>query len=741
MPVVVENPCVPALPAHIDGGRGSTPRTARLAADVIDHCYGPFVELQALGARCPAAPEDEPLILRQARGFAFVHPRQTPIIREGELIVGARVRAQEGPPGGCWYPEGYTWYIEHFARNVPPDRPDLAEAAGRGLISPQGSFNHKVVDYAGFLRTGSAALAARARSMAEEREGDERAFCEAFALGHEAMMEHADTYAAACERLADSGTEALADPARAAELREIARICRKVPAAPAETFHEAIQSFWFAYLVAGDATGRIDVYLNDFYQADLAAGRITEARAQELIECLLIKLHGDIVEGVVNVSSIQTMTLGGLLPDGTDGCNDLTRLFLRAIRAVRLLRPTVYLRCTPDTPDALLTEAMEMLGEGLTEPSFYGDKPIVEGLVRIGVPLEHARDYALSGCTEVVSPGRGNWGAPNGWINLALLTDEAIRHAAAAGAAGPEALWSAVNEHVERVADLCRDANAWVDDQVNDTRYAATLLMPCCLDRCKDVAHGGAETYYGHWEAIGLPNAADMLTNALRLAADAPASLPDALGRLDAGDAALTARLRRGPRYGTGDDEVDQVAARLIDLMADALERRSTPLRTKLVLGHLAGGENMHIGYGAAMGATLDGRKQGQTLADSLAGSQGCTQAGPTAAIRSLCALDHSKMIAGNVSTLRLPASDLADPEGRDKVKALVRAFVAMGGSQLQINSVDAATLRAAQERPEEHRGLLVRVAGYSADFTSIGKALQDEIIARTEGIAEEGAR
>jgi len=131
------------------------------------------------------------------------------------------------------------------------------------------------------------------------------------------------------------------------------------------------------------------------------------------------------------------------------------------------------------------------------------------------------------------------------------------------------------------------------------------------------------------------------------------------------------------------------------------------------------------------MGATLDGRAPGSPLADSLAGSQACTTRGPTAVISSLCALDHSRMVAGNISTLRLSPSDFRSMSARDRVKALVRTFVAMGGSQLQINVADAETLRAAQARPEEYRGLLVRVAGYSADFTSIGRTLQDEIISR----------
>ncbi len=322
--------------------RGCTPRTHRLAMEAVQRAYTAFEEQARLYAAHPAD-EGVDHFLAAARVFAAVYPQLTPVIGDDELIVGARLRgAQEA---GGWIPDGYDWYVDGFAKNAPPDRPDIQAMAARGLISPQGSFNHKVVDYAGFLRTGSVELARRARATAETRTGAERDFALGFALGHEAMIAHAQTYVRACLALAET-----AAPERATELREIARICAKVPAQPADTFHEAVQSFWFAYMVAGDATGRVDVYLHDFYVADLAAGRITPERAQELIECLLIKLHGDNFEGLYNVSSVQTLTLGGVLPDGADATNDLTRLFLRALRNVRLLRPTVYVRCHETTP-------------------------------------------------------------------------------------------------------------------------------------------------------------------------------------------------------------------------------------------------------------------------------------------------------------------------------------------------------------------------------------------------------
>ena len=724
---MIDMPCVPSL-RRLNGRiqpRGSTPRTQRLAEDAARRKYFPYSEQAALYGAC-TPPPGLTAILTTAHAFADVYPRLTPLVREDELIVGARIRGTDPATVHGWLPDGNVAYVEGFARNAPPDRPDIREMALRGLLSPQGSLNHKVVDYEGFLREGSAALARRARAIAEERTGAEREFALAMALGHEAMIAHAQTYAQECLRLAEA-----AEPERAAELRELAGICAKVPAEPAETFHEAVQMLWFAYMVAGDGVGRPDVYLNEFYQADRQAGRITPERAQELIECLMVKLHGDYAEGIYNVSSIHTLTLGGVLADGSDATNDLTRLFLQAIRSVRLLRPTIYLRCHDQTPQDVLELAVEMLGEGLSEPNFYGDRPVIAGLQRLGVPVEEARNYALSGCTEIVSPGRANWGAPNGWINLALLVDDAIREFATGGEEQADGLWRIIARRVDELAEICRVNNEYVDEARVDGAYNSCLLMPVCLEKCQDVVHGGAASYMGHWEAMGLPNAADMLLTVERLVFEAGESLPGLLAQLDEDDPALRKRLSHLPRFGNGNEAVDEIAARLVRLMADALERRRTRLRSHLVLGHLAGGENMHIAYGLLMGPTLDGRRAGETLSDSLAGSQGQTRSGPTAVVRSLCRLDHSRIVAGNVSTLRLLPADFADAESRDKVIALIRTFVGMGGSQLQINVVDAETLRAAQADPEAYEGLMVRVAGYSADFTRMGKTLQDEFIAR----------
>lgn len=734
--------CVPSPLISPEGNarpRGCTPRVERLVEEALREEYGPFNEEQRLYAGA-GPPEDlPPGILREAWVLGYVWTHLTPLVRDGELIVGAKRRSPTRPPEWCWFPGGNPDQVAASAKNAPPHLPEVVAAAKRGLLSPQGSVNHKIPDYGRFIHVGSAALVDRARSEAERATGEERDFLLAFALGHEGLIAHAQHYADHCEELAQEASEP-----RAAELRDTAQVCRRVPAYPATTFREGLQSFWFAYMLAGDGLGRMDSYLRGLYEADLREGRLTREEALELVECLLVKVHRDCMGGLINVSAVQTMTLGGLTPDGQDATSDLTHLILEAVREVRLLRPNVYLRCHSATPAETLRLATTMLTEGLGQPAFYGDEPIVRGLGRMGVPVEQARDYGLSGCTEVVLCGTSNSGAPNGWVNFALLTHEAIVAAAEAGVSGFSELLAVLDHHIERLADYCIACTDWVDEKRQDSHTNATLMMLCCLDRRRDFIHGGALRYERQWAGMGLPNAADMLYAVRRVCFDGPRTQDEgfrkraqSLGELVEGvqkeDPVLLTQLRSLAKFGNGNPEVDSFGATLVRKLSEALGSRRTALGRPVSLGHLAGGENMHICYGREMPATADGRRAGEPLADSLGAAQGRDLSGPTALIRSICTLDHSHLVAGNVSTVRVPYTALRSDEAKEKLTDLICTFIRLGGSQLQLSVADKQTLIAAQQDPEHHAGLIVRVAGYSADFTCLQKDLQDEIISRCE--------
>ena len=723
--------------------RGSTPRTQRLALDAANRYYGRFTEAGRLTNEFQPDDGDSPM-LQDGLRIAWVFNHLTPVIRPDELITGAKIRQEsplfaaedrpthDGPgtqhPGGL-FPDGTTAYPLGFVRNTPPDRPDLQDRARSGLYSPQGCYNHKVCDYFSLIKTGTQALVERAETLAAERTGRAHDIALIYSRCHKALIGYASRYADAL--IARSKT----DLENKDELLNLASICRKVPANPAETFHEALQSFWFLYMISGDGIGRPDNFLYPYYLKDINAGILTQEKAQELIECLLIKLHGDYCEGITNVSSIHTMTLGGMNPDGTDSVNPLTNLFLSAIESVRLLRPSIYIRVNDQTPRSIIEKGVAMLARGIGQPAFYCDNSVIKGLTGLGISLETARGYCLSGCAEVVpGDGTGNWGAPNGWINIALVTDIALRRLASLPPLSTEdtsaCMWQLIREEMENLAKGIGDNMRFLDENNVNYKLEAMLSMPVCLENGNSPSHGGLNTYMSHWEGIGLPNAAEMAAAAV-LFADRGYALSDVYAMADNADPAFDILKRSILRFGNDQPVVDTIAARLVDEIQLALRFAATPLRPHAIFGHLSGAENMHIAYGMLMGATLDGRKAGETLADSLAGTQGMTKSGPTALLRSLCVIDHSKMAAGNVSTVRLNKADVKDQNGICKIASLIKTYAAMGGSQLQFNFIDVETLRAAQADPMAYEGLIIRVAGYSADFTHLGHRLQDEVIQR----------
>ena len=726
MPVTMSDNCIPYTLTQNgkEVPRGSSPRTHRLAVEAATQFYGIFAEQRALLRAAPALQDVSPY-LQKAHDWVFAWKNLSPVVREDDLIVGGRIRGDVSDGG--WMPNAGDHLISMFTRLGPQEPVWVRDMSARGLISPANALNHKVADWDGFLRVGSQRLIDRALELQKDRTGEAWDVSESYVLLHGAFISIAQAYADRCRAIAKT---AFAE--RSKELEEIARICEWVPANPARTFHEAVQMYWFAYMFVGDGLGRPDQFLYEYYKADIAAGRITPERALELVECLMIKMQGECAEGICNVSSIQTLTLGGVDSQGNDACNELTMAFLQAIRNIRLPRPTVYLRCHDKTPQEYLAMCVAMLGDGLGEPNFYGDAPIIEGLVRLGVPLEEARNYALSGCTEVVSPGKGNWGAPSGWINISLLADEALREAARTNA-GEAGFKEILNRLYDEVVEACCITNAHLDARgMKETRPVDTIMFFNCLETGKNIMTGGADSYYGHWEMTGLPNAADMIYSAYTVGFD---KLEETFAAIDAGDEDTIRALRKLPKFGNDFVQVDEIAASIVEELSKKLEARSVGMRKALCLGHLSGGENLHVTYGKIMGATLDGRRPGEALGDSLAGGQGRTKGGPTAVIQSLCKLDHSRLQAGNVSTMRLSVKDFDGEHNQKKIAALLRTFVALGGSQIQLNRLDPELLRKAQLEPENHAGIIVRVAGYSAEFTHCEREVQDEIIARTEGM------
>ena len=720
--------------------RGTTPRTHRLAMDACNRFQGEFDEFYRLWEAWQPLPEDGP-ITREMKQLSHTYRDCTPWIREDELLVGARRRIGAElveNDGVLRYDKDKTVFNqiangyrsgEWALQQTPPDRLDILQRVKDGLVTPICRFGHKTVDFGWVIRTGSLEIINQAQMLLDNACDDEaRDVARAYIAGHTALIEMAEKYAQEAECLA-----AQAEEPRKTELIEIARVCRRVPAYPAQTYREAVQCLWFSYMHATDSIGHPDLFLYSYYEADRKAGRLTRAEAVELTECLYIKMHADYLDGFLNVSSYQTVTLAGQLPDGTDASNELTRIFLEAVDSVALLRPATYIRCFDGTPDDLYEIGVRMLAKGLGQPSFYGDKGIVKALERMGIDSATAKEYSLGGCAEVCDGyGRGNWSSPSGWFNTAKIVDTVLRaYANEDKAFSFEELWSRTEKAIMLIRDDCMACQDYCDEHI--THYSARhmYMMPCCLELGKTPVTGGTYTRMSQWSCAGLANAADMLLAAKILCGQQGESLKDLYARIDAGDEILNARLIRLPHFGNGDQEADAMAAALAKMISDRFEEGESRMIPYNGLSVLSLAESIHVEYGACLGATLDGRQAGKPIADSLVGGQGRNQCGPTAVVQSLCAVDHSCFPGGTVATLRLNRSYLKSKEQLGSIAALVKTYVRMGGSQMQINFLDTELLREAQRDPIHHEGIIVRISGYAADFVHVDKQLQDEIISR----------
>ena len=531
------------------------------------------------------------------------------------------------------------------------------------------------------------------------------------------------------------------------ELAAIASHCRRVVAEPPRTFWEACQALWFAFLFSPDAPGRVDLYLAPLYERDIAAGALTREVAKELLACLWLKIF-EFMGAEAAVAAHQHLTLGGVRPDGSDASSDMTWLCLEVTEELAIQRPQVGFRWHHGTPPALLRRAVRTLRSQSGSPDFCNDEQIVPALVRTGIAVEDACDFSLSGCHEVIITGKAQMGAVEGFINLPKLLRRVLGlEPTLSGSADLalldtfEKLWAAVEDAMEFAV-----AGAHEFSLDRDRREAgipggiltASLVTNDCIERCRGYTQGGARYNHCNWDAIGIVNLADSLA-AIRLlvyeeGALTLAELADVLRANWEGHEPLRRRvLNRLPHFGNDDAEADALAARIIESLAAILCRR-TPFRGgQYTLGTLAGGENMHIEFGRLTGATPDGRRAGEPLADSLAAAQGRDRRGLTAMLNSVSKLPHHLLPTSTTVNVKLDPKLLESEAGIEKVAALIEAHFRSGGQQLQFNFYNREMLLEAKRCPEKHAGLMVRVAGYSAPFVSLWDDLQDEIIARTE--------
>ena len=566
--------------------------------------------------------------------------------------------------------------------------------------------------------------------------------------------------------LAEDRAAATADAGRRAELERIAAVCRRVPAHAPRDFHEALQAYWFCHLGVitelngWDAfnPGHLDQHLLPFYRRGLASGTLTEESARELLECFFVKFNNQPAPPKVGVTAEESGTytdfaninLGGLLADGSDGSNEVTHLLLEVVDEMHLLQPSSNLQLSRKTPAPVLEHALRVIRKGYGFPSLFNADAVVEEQLRQGKTLEDARAGGCSGCVEVGAFGKEAY-ILTGYFNLAKVLELAlhdgvdprtgVRLGPATGGAAEfatfDSLFGAFDAQLRHLVDVKVRGNQAIE-RLYATEMPApflSVLTDDCIVKGKDYNAGGARYNNTFIQAVGIGTVTDSLAAARRLVfADRAASLPELVEALDAdfaGREPLRARLvNTMPKYGNDDDEADGLMVRTFDAAFRCIDGRPTARGGRYRLEMLP--TTCHVYFGSVCGATPDGRRAGAPLSEGISPVQGADRRGPTAVFRSAAKMDHVKT-GGTLLNMKFTPEVLAGEEGIARLAQLVRSYFKADGHHVQFNVVSAATLRGAQADPEAHRGLIVRVAGYSDYFCDLGEALQEEIIARTE--------
>lgn len=555
------------------------------------------------------------------------------------------------------------------------------------------------------------------------------------------------------------------NPARREELRLIADNLSVVPARKPETFHQAIQMYWFVHLCVTTeinpwdaySPGRLDQHLFPFYKKDIAAETLTREGALELLECLWVKFNNQPAPPKVGITLKESGTYtdfanintGGIAPNGACGVNDVSYLILDCMDEMRLLQPSSNVQIDKSTPREFLLRACEIARKGWGQPAFYNTGAIIQELLNAGKTLEDARLGGTSGCVETGAFGNEAY-ILTGYFNLPKVLEITLNDGLDPRTGKRIGLALFGDEEPtfdELVCAFDRQMRRFIDIKVKGSNAIEQLymhLMPVpflsaitndCIARGCDYNEGGARYNTNYIQGVGIGTMADSLA-ALRLAVyeDRRISLKAlvaAMNRDFEGEVALRAYLvNRAPKYGNDDDRADGLMKRTFNLYDKAVTGRPSPRGAAFRVNMLP--TTCHVYFGEVTGATPNGRSAGKPLSEGISPTQGSDTQGPTAALSSAAKMDQLKT-GGTLLNQKFSPSVVAGEKGLERMADLIRAYFSLNGHHIQFNVIDRETLQDAQQNPEAHKGLIVRVAGYSDYFANLSRALQDEIIERTQ--------
>ena len=661
--------------------------------------------------------EDLPEYERYAESAYAAFSSVTPAISPGELILGKRITAAAMSPE-----------LRAEWEQLRPQAEARMNRCGGGQDS------HMAIDYEKLLSVGIEGIIAEIDGYLTLCTEEKKPFYRAARRCLEGVLVHADAYADACVRLSESET----DPVRREELSGLAAICRRVPRYPAETFHEAVQSVHFiSHCLTWDPfrlcpqqfqLGHPDRYLAPYYEADLAAGRITRERAQLLLCCLGIQINNRVPNGLSS-----GFMVGGRDKKGNTAANELTEMCLQVISDIRLVYPAVGLCYTEDMPRHILDKAISLLLAGHSHPAIFNDDVITRGLLSYGVPQEEASDYIHSTCVEITPVASSNAWVASPYTNLpALLLKEL---------SGDHPDFDSLLSSVLSRLDMHIRTNWERECQKRSLRAENSMnpLLSCfvrdCLADGVDIEAGGARYNWIMPSFVGMANLVDSLYAVKTLVYDTGeftlASLSDVLSADFEGNESLRGRiLKEIPKYGNSIPEIDGLFRRISEHIVAECAKYTCPHRNGQLIPSVFCWV-MHELFGRETGATPDGRRAGFPLGDGSGPCQGREMKGPTASILSSTAWDHTPFIGGVAVNLKFSRSSLG-PHAAEALQGLILAYLSRGGFETQINVIDNETLRKAQKDPESYRDLVVRIGGYSDYFVRLSPEMQEELILRT---------
>ncbi|MBQ8953027.1 MAG: pyruvate formate-lyase [Clostridia bacterium] len=612
-----------------------------------------------------------------------------------------------------------------FLRTLP-DLPGIytdeewAAITAAHYIHEQGRVCNLSADYEKIIKKG---LNAVLREIDAADSGENRAYYDAMRMSLRAVLDLTARYA---------------QLARSEGREDIAAVLDRVPAQPARTLREALQSLrvlHYCMWCEGDyhnTLGRFDQYMYPYYKRDLEAGLITKEEAADLIEEFFLSCNrdSDLYTGMQQGDNGQSIVLGGMTPEGGDGCNELTVMCLEASAELKVIDPKLNLRVNRNTPLSLYEQGTRLTKLGLGFPQYENDDVVIPGLVKLGYEEKDARNYVVAACWEFILPGVG-MDIPNiGALPFTGVVNRVIREQLGR-ARDMEALKAAVREAI--FAEVRSIAASFHDLYVIPSPYLS-IFFEGCVEKGQDIASGCKYNNFG-LHGTGLATAADSLAAVQEMVFGrglAPETLIAAMDANFEGYDELHYQLKyECPKMGNDEDAVDEIACFLLDAFADAVEGLKNERGGIFRAG--TGSAMYYIWHAAKIGATADGRLAEEPLPANYAPTLNTRLNGPASLIRSFTKPDLSRVVNGGPLTIEFHDSVFRDGEAIAKVAQLVRSFVLNGGHQLQLNTVNRERMLDAQKHPENYKNLIVRVWGWSGYFVELDKCYQDHIIQRVE--------